>query len=115
MMFQVVGLRDLFKMDSSVGLTSQQYIKEGFCEGTFSKADIVWEFRKICENFLRNQFGRKCTLSEYHNYVTSEQQHRDLHYELTQIIQESQLHKQLTLQNLNHFQLDVQSEIGLHI
>jgi sporadic carbohydrate cluster 2OG-Fe(II) oxygenase len=91
----------------------QQYIEEGFCEGTFSKSDMVWELRKVCESFVNEQLGQKVSLNQYHKHVTSEEQHRELHYELTQVIQKSQLHKNLVLQNLNHFQHIVGPDIDL--
>ena len=100
-------------MESFMLSANHQYTEEGFCEGTFSKSDMVWELRKVCEKFVNVQFGQKIRLNEYHKHVISEQQHRELHYELTQVIQKTQLHKELALQNLNHFQHIVGPDIDL--
>ncbi len=113
MMFLAAGLKGLFNMSSLMQKESQQYIKQGFCEGTFSDSTTIRELREICKRFVHKQFGKTFNLNEYHNHVRTEQEHRDLHYELTQKLQESQLHKKLALQNLEHFQNIVGPDIDI--
>lgn len=93
----------------------QQYASKGYCEGHFNNIDIVKQLIHVCQEYLSEKFERDIDLSMYHLLCDSDELHKEIHYELTQIIRASYLHKQLVSDNLPLFQAMVGQDIDLQV
>ncbi len=95
---------------------TQQYYKDfGFCEGSFSNTSAVNELVHICSDYLTTKFKQEVPLSSYHLYCQSDEEHRELHFQLTKLLRKSQLHHKIMAENQEHFQQLVGSDIDIQV
>jgi sporadic carbohydrate cluster 2OG-Fe(II) oxygenase len=95
--------------------TQQQYRDLGFCEASFSNISAVERLADICNHYLAAKFNKKIPLSSYHLHCKSDEEHRELHFQLTKLIRKSGLHHEIMTENLAHFQELVGGDIDIQV
>jgi sporadic carbohydrate cluster 2OG-Fe(II) oxygenase len=107
-------------MSNSTEKLTSTFETLGYCHGKLQQQDGVAKIRSICKTFLQEKLRMDFDLIDYHLYV-QEEQHRELHYELTQHIRNARLQDQIVAENLSLFKsflgndIDIQTECYLRI
>ena len=107
-------------MDNSIDTLTSTFESLGYCHGKLNQQDAVSHIRSMCKSFLQEKLGMDFDLVDYHRHV-QEEQHRELHYELTQHLRNACVHDQIVTENLALFKsflgndIDIQTECYLRI
>lgn len=107
-------------MNESIDRFVKMFVEQGYCQGKLLNSSAITNIQSMCSAFLKERLGKHVPLSDYHLHV-SEDQHRELHYDLTSFLREAKVHHQIVSENLSIYEillgsdLDVQTEFYLRI
>jgi sporadic carbohydrate cluster 2OG-Fe(II) oxygenase len=107
-------------MIASTNQFVEMFKELGFCQGKLIDCSGIMNIQSMCSSFLEERLGKQFNLTEYHLHV-SEEQHRELHYDLTSYLRNARVHHQIVAGNLSIFEsllgndIDVQTEFYLRI
>ncbi len=95
---------------------TDQFAEMGFCEGSFSDCQSLESCRSTIIDYLQKNLHPDINdLRHYHNYVQDETQHRDIHYELSQLLSEKAPHQALFWDNQSIFSALLGLDIDIQV